>query len=186
LLIRLLPPPDSLLRALQRILLLDGKSAPLWVVWLVIGVTPAVCEELFFRGLVLTGFRRLGIVSALLGSALLFGLAHSSVYRLLPTAFLGVLFGYAVWRTGSIACSMVAHTVNNAFTASIVSAPAYFEWLGMGKGQFLPWKMTAIGCAIAAVGVLLIRSVPQFQYERQTGEEPAPGTRDQRTGDQQQ
>jgi len=175
LLIRLLPPPDSLVRALQRILLLDGKSAPLWIVWLVIGVTPAVCEELFFRGLVLSGFRRLGIVSALLGSALLFGLAHSSVYRLLPTAFLGVLFGYAVWRTGSIACSMLAHAVNNALTATIVSAPAYFQWLGMGKGQFVPWRITAAGCAIAAVGVLLIRSVPQFRYEREESAQASRG-----------
>jgi sodium transport system permease protein len=163
-LIRLLPPPDSLVRALERILLLDGKPVPLWIVWLVIGVTPAICEELFFRGFVLSGLRRLGIVPALLVSALLFGLAHSSIYRLLPTAFLGLLLGYAVWRTGSVTCSIIAHALNNALMATMVYAPMQFQWLGTAKGQFLPWKATAIGCAIAGVGLLLIVSAPQFRY----------------------
>jgi sodium transport system permease protein len=129
---------------------------------------------LFFRGFVLSGLRRLGAWRALLVTALLFGLAHSSVYRLLPTAFLGLLFGYAVWRTGSVACSMLAHALNNGLTATFVCAPLYFQWLGMGKEQFLPWRVTAAGCAIAIVGLLLIRSVPQFKYEHVAGEEPAP------------
>jgi sodium transport system permease protein len=172
-LIRLLPPPDSLARALERILLLDSRSAPLWVVWLVIGVTPALCEELFFRGFVLSGLRRLGIVPALLVSALLFGLAHSSIYQLLPTAFLGLLFGYAVWRSGSVACSIIAHTLNNALTATMVYAPTHFQWLGMARGQFLPWNATVIGCAIAIVGLLLIAWTPQYEYEHpRRGEEP--------------
>ncbi len=175
-LIRLLPPPDSLLRALERILLLDGKTAPLWLVWLVIGVTPAICEELFFRGFVLSGLRRLGIVPALLVSALLFGLAHSSVYRLLPTAFLGLLFGYAVWRTGSIACSITAHALNNVLTVSMVYAPASFAWLGMAKGQFLPWKATLAGCALTVVGLLLIASARAVEYPRSMAEDDLAGT----------
>ncbi len=181
-LIRLLPPPDSLTRALQRILLLDGKSAPLWVVWLVIGLTPALCEELFFRGFVLSGFRRLGVVPALLASALLFGLAHSSVYRLLPTAFLGLLFGYAVWRTRSVGCSILAHLLNNGITATVVYVPAYAQWLGMGKERFLPWTTTAIGCVIALVGLLLIASVPQVRDQsRDQGRTDAVGIGDELT-----
>jgi sodium transport system permease protein len=165
-LIRLLPPPESLVRALERILLLDGKSPSLWIVWLIVGVTPAICEELFFRGFVLSGLRRLGILPALLVSALLFGLAHSSIYRLLPTAFLGVLFGYAVWRTGSVACGITAHALNNGLMATMVLAPSSFQWLGMGKGPFLPWTPTAFGAGVAIVGLLLIRSVPQFNHAR--------------------
>ncbi len=170
-LIRLLPPPDSLVRALERILLLDHRAVPLWAVWLVMGVTPAICEELFFRGLVLSGLRRLGLVPALLISALMFGLAHSSVYRLLPTAFLGLLFGYAVWRTRSVACSVVAHTLNNGLMATIALVPAWFGWLGLGRGQFLPWRWTAAGCAVTAIGLLLVLSVPQIEDERKTAEE---------------
>jgi sodium transport system permease protein len=163
-LIRLLPPPESLARALERILLLDGKPAPLWIVWLVVGITPAICEELFFRGFVLSGLRRLGILPAVLVSALLFGLAHASIYRLLPTAFLGVLFAYAVWRSGSVGCSIVAHALNNGLMATMVYAPAHFRWLLAAKGPYVPWSTTAIGCAVAIAGLLLIASVPQFEH----------------------
>ena len=54
------------MRALERLLLLDGAPAPLWLVWLIIAVTPALCEEFFFRGLVLSGLRRLGLWPALI------------------------------------------------------------------------------------------------------------------------
>jgi sodium transport system permease protein len=162
-LIRLLPPPDSLTRALEKLLLLDRTSVPLGVVWLVVAVTPAICEELYFRGFALTGLRRLGPAGAIVISALLFGLAHASIYRLLPTAVLGLLFGVAVWRTGAIACSILAHALNNGLIVTMIWAPQYFEWLGVGKGTFLPWTTTALGCAVAALGVMLILSVPQVR-----------------------
>jgi len=166
LLIRLLPPPDSLTRALEKILLLDRTSVPLGVVWLIVAVTPAICEELYFRGFALSGLRRLGPVAAIGLSALLFGLAHSSIYRLLPTVVLGVLFGFAVWRTGSIACSILGHALNNGVTVTMIYVPQHFAWLGVGQGTFLPWTTTVLGCAVAALGVLLILSVPQVKGER--------------------
>ena len=33
-------------------------------------------------------------------TALLFGLAHASIYRLAPTFLLGIAFGLLVWRSG--------------------------------------------------------------------------------------
>jgi sodium transport system permease protein len=171
-LIRLMPPPESLVRALERLLLLDNASVPLWVVWLMIGLTPAICEELFFRGFVLSGLRRLGVAPAILVSALLFGLAHSSVYRLLPTAFLGAVFGYMVWRTRSVACSIVAHALNNGLTATMVFAPTYFAWLGIGHDQFLPWKWTAAGCAVALLGLWLVKSSVRPSEAEAIGERP--------------
>jgi sodium transport system permease protein len=155
-LVRLLPPPDSLVRSLERLLLLDNRQAPLWVVWLVIGLTPAVCEELFFRGFVFAGLRRLGIWWAIVLSALMFGLAHSSVYRLLPTFFLGLLFGLAVWRSGSVATSIIAHALNNGLMATIALSPAFARALGMGQTQYLPWAQTLAGCAVLALAVWLI------------------------------
>ena len=48
----LIPPPESLSRALQKMILLGDKPQPLWILWLVVGLTPALCEEFFFRGMV--------------------------------------------------------------------------------------------------------------------------------------
>jgi sodium transport system permease protein len=161
LLVRLLPPPDSLVRALSKILLLDGKPVPLWVVWLAIGLTPAICEELYFRGFALSGLRRFGKWPAILLSALFFGLAHSSVYRMLPTAFLGLLFAWMVWKTGSVVCSVIAHALNNGLMATLVSSDGLARQLGSGGSPYLPWKYTLAGAAVLSVGVLLLRSLPE-------------------------
>ncbi len=159
-LIRVLPPPESLVRALEQLLLLDGKPASLWVVWLVIALTPAVCEELFFRGLLLSGLRRLGVWPAIAGCALLFGLAHSSIYRLLPTFFIGLLLSWLVWRTGSIWTSIVAHALNNGIAATLVYNKALAAAVGAGSQAFLGWKPTLAAATALAAGLLLLRFLP--------------------------
>lgn len=164
LLIRLLPPPESLVRALEQLLLLDGKPMPLWIVWLVIGVTPALCEELFFRGLILSGLRRLGVWPALIACALLFGVAHSSIYRLLPTVFIGLLLSWLVWRTGSIWTSIVAHALNNGIAATLVYSKTLAAAMGAGTQAFLGWKPTLAATLALVLGLVLLRGVrPQDQ-----------------------
>jgi len=145
--------------ALEQLLLLDGAPAPLWLVWLVIGVTPALCEELFFRGLVLSGLRRLGLWPALLGCALLFGLAHSSVYRLIPTFFIGLMLSWLVWRTGSIWTGILAHALNNGIAATLVYSKPLAAAFGAGTQAYLGWKPTLAGVAALAAGLVVLRFV---------------------------
>jgi sodium transport system permease protein len=161
LIIRLLPPPESLVRALEQLLLLDGASAPLWLVWLVIAVTPALCEELFFRGLVLTGLRRLGFWPAIVTCALLFGVAHSSVYRLLPTFFIGLLLSWLVWKTGSIWTGIVAHALNNGIAATLVYHKPLAVALGAGTQAYLGWKPTLAAAIVLAAGLIVLRMAPR-------------------------
>jgi sodium transport system permease protein len=158
-LIRLLPPPDSLVHALEKVLLLDGQPMSLGVVWLLIAVTPAVCEELFFRGLVLSGLRKLGMVPAILVCALLFGLAHSSIYRLIPTVFIGGLLTWLVWRSGSIWCGIVGHALNNGVAATLVYNKPLADALGGSTQAFLSWRLTLVGTVILAAGVLMLMRI---------------------------
>ena len=178
LLIRLLPPPESLTRALERLLLLDGQPAPLIVVWLVIGITPAVCEELFFRGFVLTGLRSLGRWPAIAIAGFLFGIAHASIYRLLPTLCLGVLFGYIVWRTGSIVVGIVAHALNNGLMATFVQVPSLGDRLGLSQTEFLRWDYTLIGTVLTVLGVAVVirasSSEPRAQSPESRAQSPEP------------
>jgi sodium transport system permease protein len=157
LVMRLLPPPESLTRAMQRFIQLGDAPMPLWVVWIVIGLTPAICEELFFRGLVFSGLRRLGAWPAVLVTALLFGLAHASIYRLMPTFVLGVILGLLRWRSGSIVPGIVMHATNNALIGTLAQRPDLAVWLGMeGSTGALPWGPVFGGTALtaAALGAL--------------------------------
>jgi sodium transport system permease protein len=158
-LIRLLPPPDSLVRALEKVLLFDGQPMSLWVVWLLIAVTPALCEEFFFRGLVLSGLRKFGMVPAILVCALLFGLAHSSIYRLIPTMFIGGLLTWLVWRSGSIWCGIVGHALNNGIAATLVFNKGLGDWFGASTRAFLGWPLTLAGTLVLGIGVLLLMKV---------------------------
>ncbi len=158
LLVRLLPPPESLQKAMEKLLMIDESAVPMWQVWALIALTPAICEELLFRGLILSGFRRLGMWPAILATALLFGLAHASIYRLLPTMALGIAFGFAVWKTNSIVAGMICHALNNGLMATMARSKPLLVQMGMGDAKFVPWHIIAIGAVVLAAGLWLVQS----------------------------
>lgn len=155
-LMRLLPPPEQYVRALERLVLFKDQPIPLWLIWVLIGVMPAACEELFFRGLVMAGLRRFGPVAAVGVTALLFGVAHASIYRLLPTVFLGAILGALAWRTGSVFVSMTAHALNNVFIATLVHERWVAEALGLGGSEMPSWRVTAVGSVVMIVGLMVL------------------------------
>ena len=81
----------------------------------VVGLFAPVVEELLYRGFgywALAGVA--GATVALIGTAVLFGLAHGLVIGLLPLVTFGLVAGYLRRRTGSIYPSMVMHMLFNS------------------------------------------------------------------------
>jgi len=149
---RILPPPESLVKVLEKLLLWEGTPPSMWFLLFCVAVTPAICEELLFRGFILSGLRSLGMWPAILLSSLLFAFAHASVYRLLPTFLLGLAMGYAVWKTGSILPSMIIHACNNGLAAVMAQmAPAT-----RNVETAMPLEWTLAGGVVAAFGIWLI------------------------------
>jgi hypothetical protein len=83
------------------------------VSFIVISILPGICEEVMFRGMIMKSYEKLGIKKAILFSALLFGIFHFNIQNLLGPIFLGIVFGYVVYKTNSIYSSMIAHVTNN-------------------------------------------------------------------------
>lgn len=85
---------------------------------LIIAVIPAIGEELLFRGLVQTKvsaiFRNPHVGIWL--TALLFGFIHFQFYGLVPRIFLGAIFGYLFYWSGSLLMPIIAHFINNGFS----------------------------------------------------------------------
>lgn len=157
---RLLPPaPDELVKGMERLLLLEGGGG-LPVALLLVAVAPAVCEELLFRGLVLSGLRKLGPWAGVLLTALLFGLAHASVHRLLPTALLGVALGYLVLRSGSVFVGMIAHALNNGLAVLLVHGQRAGVQVGLDPDEPLPWSLSVVGAVVCASGLWLVSTHP--------------------------
>jgi membrane protease YdiL (CAAX protease family) len=76
-------------------------------------ITPAICEEIFFRGFIQRTFERTLGWKSLILIGVLFGLFHFQPLGLIPLAMLGILFGYFFYRTKSLLPSMAAHFTNN-------------------------------------------------------------------------
>lgn len=111
-----LPGMESASEELARALFPEGKPRNLPIELFVFAVTPAVCEEVLFRGALLSGLRRaLPAGTAIVVQALLFGLFHLSPFRLVPTTLLGLALGLFAHRTGSIVPGVLFHAANNAF-----------------------------------------------------------------------
>lgn len=77
--------------------------------------TPAICEELFFRGYVQRQAERFfgGWVGAVVFSGIVFGLYHIRPTQALPLSVLGVYLAYLTWRSGSIVPAVLVHFANN-------------------------------------------------------------------------
>lgn len=108
-----LPMPSGLEEAFGRLLELKDLP-PLGAIFL-FAVSPAICEELFWRGAFQGDLERGGrpVRTALL-VGLFFGLFHLNVYRLIPTAAVGAVLAVVRARSGSIFPCMGIHGIYNA------------------------------------------------------------------------
>ncbi len=87
---------------------------------LAFGVIPGVCEELMFRGGVLSGFRRsLKTPAAVIVTALLFAAVHMDWAGFPLRALLGVVLGFLVVRSASLIPSIILHACFNSCTVAI-------------------------------------------------------------------
>ena len=124
-------------------------------VFLVIALTPAICEEMLFRGVILHSLKaKYKIPSAIAVTAVLFGVYHMSLVKFIPTGLIGLLCCIVVWKTGSIYPAMLMHFINNAISVVTTYYPEQVE-------KILPvlYKNTLsvidVLCLCAAGGVLI-------------------------------
>ncbi|MEM9417101.1 MAG: CPBP family intramembrane glutamic endopeptidase [Bacteroidota bacterium] len=85
---------------------------------LVIGMIPAVGEELLFRGIIQKLCHQIthNIHGAIAVSALAFSAIHLQFYDFVPRFLLGALFGYIYWWTKDLLFPIAAHFFNNVLT----------------------------------------------------------------------
>jgi uncharacterized protein len=118
---RLLPMPQMLQEAYQvaerltKALLQMPHAGHLVANLLLIGVLPAVGEELVFRGVVQQQLmRRMAPWAAIAVSGVVFSFLHFQFDGFVPRWLLGVVLGWLYWRSGSLWVPIVVHFVNNS------------------------------------------------------------------------
>jgi sodium transport system permease protein len=112
-------------------------------------LVPAVCEEIAFRGFILTGLhRRFRPRNAVLVSAFLFALYHLNVFLFLPAFGLGVVLGLLTLRSRSLVPAILFHFAHNA----LLGSPFVRQEHPLAAGEYWPWIIGA--CLVAALGLL--------------------------------
>lgn len=103
-----------------------GQAPSLWLMLLVIAVMPAICEELAFRGFILSGLRHTGHKwRAIALSSFFFGIVHGVLQQSIVACVVGLLIGYLAVQTGSLLPGMVYHVIHNSLgvTAARLTQP---------------------------------------------------------------
>ena len=141
-------------RALAERLIDLVRGNPLWLSVLLLAVMPAVCEELFFRGWLLSAFagdcppRRRAVV-AVIAQAAIFAAFHLLPERMPQTFAVGISLGWMTLATRSILPAIVAHAVHNATPVVLVAMAtgADLSAIEAGAGSLPPEILAgSIGC----------------------------------------
>ena len=161
--------PDHVAESLRNLMQSD---LPLWGRILLVSLTPAICEELAFRGYILSGLSRSGRYGiAIVISSLLFGIIHMVPQQVFNATLLGMVIGLLAIKSNSLLPCLLFHFTNNALAvlhaqtehwSTIPSSFAFFASPSAGNGlryESPTLLIAGIGAAILLVW-LFQQSIP--------------------------
>ncbi len=140
--------------------LMKTDERPTWLLLLVFAVTPAICEELAFRGFILSGLARGGRLAIAVGiSSVMFGIIHMIPQQAFNAALLGLVLGLLAIYSRSLFPAMAFHFCNNALATFYATDASQFKTDGVflsrhPDGQLSYEAPLLVLCGI--VGMLLI------------------------------
>jgi sodium transport system permease protein len=151
------PVPKAVVEQLRRSLIPTDGSRGLLATLALVALTPAICEEVLFRGPILRGLRtRTSPAAAVALTGLLFGVFHLDLSRILPTALLGVLLSLVALESGSILPAILAHFLNNATLIGLATLRVDEKVAEVGT---IASALIFVAAALLTVlGLLLVRS----------------------------
>jgi sodium transport system permease protein len=149
------------------------KNAPRWQLFLVLALFPAVCEELAFRGFMLSGLRRIGHTGmAILMCSFFFGAIHGILQQSISATLLGLLLGYIAVQTRSIVPCILFHATHNGLQLAsgivltetfVAQNPRLREFVteSMIDGVFIyRWPLVVLSVLAASLTLYWFRRLP--------------------------
>lgn len=166
--------PDAVQRVHE---LMGTDSQPLWVLICVFALTPAICEELAFRGFILSGLARGGRLGiAIVISSMMFGVIHMIPQQVFNAALVGVLIGLLAVHSRSLFPAILFHFCTNtmALLYSRNTIPVT-EGLLFGRDEAGMLRYNAvvlIACGVVAALMCrrMIRDLIREQEAKRRGE----------------
>lgn len=130
---------------------------------ILIVIVPAFTEEMFFRGILLTGFNEnYSERKSIIISSLLFGIIHLNPWQFLPAFIIGLFSAWIFVRTKSIWLSIYIHLFNNLSAVILLKYRDILPIKGLNsysspEKEFMPIWLDVIGIIFFVVGIILLR-----------------------------
>jgi CAAX protease family protein len=144
-------------------------SQNVWGVLIAVAVATPIIEELVFRGVILEGLRtRYPARTAVIVSAVLFGLMHGIPWAMVNAFLLGLFLGWLMVKTGSLQLCIVAHALYNGIDFAIsrwvqLPIPGFNNMTQ--TVEFQPWWFDALGVILLLLGIGGLRALYEPPHE---------------------
>lgn len=130
-----------------------GSALDVTLCVLVTVIIAPVCEELVFRGALLTGLtKKLGVLPSVLLSGLAFSLMHMNPEQTVYQFFMGCACAYLAICSGTVVCSMIVHACNNLIALILeFTGTAFLDVFFAGKLAFVLSTVGFLALGITAI-----------------------------------
>lgn len=134
---------------------MEFASLTFIISFVIVSISPAICEEAVFRGVVMHSFDNgKNKWIAIVVTGLIFGAFHGNIWRFVPTALLGIMLGYIVYETGNMIYGALFHAINNAMPLLSIFAMKSMYSNEMFQSQMS--TMTDNGIPLISIGMYVM------------------------------
>lgn len=181
LIVRLYPLDPMLKASLEH---LTGQTQELWQLLVVLALTPAICEELAYRGFILTGFRSTHRPThAVIFATIFFALGHSILQQSIVAFAAGLILGLIAIQANSLFPCMIYHALHNGLLIvlgslhpSYIASQPWLRTLITWTDEGPVYHMSVVVSGILAAGLVFawMTSRPEVLQAYLAEEEPTP------------
>ena len=134
---------------------MEFASLTFIISFVIVSISPAICEEAVFRGVVMHSFDNgKNKWIAIVVTGLIFGAFHENIWRFVPTALLGIMLGYIVYETDNMIYGALFHAINNAMPLLSIFAMKSMYSNEMFQSQMS--TMTDNGIPLISIGMYVM------------------------------
>lgn len=142
---------------------LGYADIPVLLLTVILAVSPAICEEVLFRGIFVNSLlplKKKWLI--ILISSVIFGLFHGSPAKFIPTALGGAALGFIFLETGNLFYSCLYHFINNMSSVIVLAAMGDIYKYIARTGAFS--EMQQIPLTSIGLSVMLSAAAPACLY----------------------
>jgi sodium transport system permease protein len=162
--------------------LISEPGIPFPLVILAFAIAPAICEELAFRGFILSGFLSTKRVRlAIILSSIMFGVMHMIPQQVFNASLLGMVLGLLATCSGSLIPGVIYHLINNGMAVvqqKLAELPQYHGWISYfmyfeemktedgveHAARFTAWSLLLGGLVAGYIILHLVREATKISH----------------------